>query len=87
MLLEDHPESALFGFDEGTAARDQRVSQVHRAGGGGEKAGDGPQEGGFPRTRRTHKSDELAVGNLEVDVVEADGAVGIRECDVVEGDG
>ena len=91
---------AVPGIDEmrvaiDQAGQDEAVLQVdqpragtddHAAFGCGVEAGHDPQQGAFPAPARADDGDELAVGDLEVDVIEREGPAGIAFRQVLDDD-
>ncbi len=82
VVLEDHREVAVLraGLVDALAADGQI------AGADVLQADDHPQQRGLPAAGRPDEDDELAVGDVQVDVVHRDGAVGIPLGDTLEHD-
>ena len=89
VVLEDHRDIAVTRF----LARDVASTDGDGAGVGRLQAGQGTQGGGFTATGRSDENEELAVDDLQVQVLDR-GGVGARvpdihviEDDVSHGDG
>src|SRR5439155_12775718 len=82
VVLEHHGQVALAG----RLVVDDVVADLDLALGDVLEAHDHPQQGGLPAPRRTHEDDELAVGNVEVDVLHGLGPVGVALGDVFDDD-
>ena len=83
VVLEDHRDVAMAGLDFVDAA----VADADFAGGDLLKPGEHAQRGALAAARGADEDDELAVGDLEIEIAHGVKAVGVVLVDVDEGDG
>ena len=68
VLLEHEPDVALLGIDAARAVVDEPAADADLAAIGGGEPGDDAQQGRLPAPARPDEREQLAVGDVEVDV-------------------
>src|SRR5258705_3790090 len=73
ITLEDHDHATLFRRQRPLGARDDHAILLDHAGAGLNKTGNHSKRGGLAAARRTKQRDELALGDLQIEIVNGDG--------------
>src|SRR5260370_29641673 len=72
IALEDHDHARLFRRQRPPGARDDHAIHLDHAGAGLNKTGNHSKRGGLTAARRTKQRNELALGDLQIEIINGD---------------